>query len=161
MVTAGQPLNGPTAAGSDAAAVSCALLCSLHDTPRPLPIPKCRRNPFSSPPTHSIPPPPAGHTSTAFNLTVYTSAYLIWCWHMRLPWTPVHLSMKQQFLLDLRNVAAKLWMLVLLGVAWGIAISRIIDNQHHPSDVIGGALIGGCPASGWAPLPAQIGCFQS
>ncbi|KAL6767978.1 hypothetical protein ACKKBF_B37335 [Auxenochlorella protothecoides x Auxenochlorella symbiontica] len=89
---------------------------------------------------------PSGHTSTAFNLTVYTSAYLIWCWHMRLSWTPVHLSMKQQFLLDLRNVAAKLWMLVLLGVAWGIAISRIIDNQHHPSDVIGGALIGICIA---------------
>lgn len=68
--------------------------------------------------------------------------------------------MKQQFLLDLRNVAAKLWMLVLLGVAWGIAISRIIDNQHHPSDVIGGALIGGCTTSGWAPLLAQIECFQ-
>lgn len=61
---------------------------------------------------------PSGHTSTVFNTTVYCAAYLIWCWHMRLPWKPMQLNMKQQFLLDLRNVAAKVWMLILLAFAW-------------------------------------------
>ena len=86
---------------------------------------------------------PSGHASIAFSLATYTSAYLIWCWHMRLPWTPVaNVSWTAQFYLDLRNVAAKLWMLLVLSTAWGITISRVIDDQHHVSDIIAGMLLG-------------------
>ena len=30
----------------------------------------------------------------------------------------------------------------MLALAWGIAMSRIIDNQHHPVDVVAGMLLG-------------------
>lgn len=47
-----------------------------------------------------------------------------------------------EFLADLRNVFAKVWMLLMLSVAWGISMSRITDNQHHPSDVVAGMVLG-------------------
>lgn len=49
---------------------------------------------------------------------------------------------KAEFLSDLWNVVAKIWMLCMLAVAWGISCSRIVDNQHHPSDVVAGMLLG-------------------
>lgn len=72
---------------------------------------------------------PSGHTSFSFNLATYASAYLIWCWNMRREWVPRSLPPMQEFLSDLRNVVAKVWMLLMLAIAWGISMSRIIDNQ--------------------------------
>ncbi len=85
---------------------------------------------------------PSGHTSLSFNLITYASSYLIWCFHMRREWVPRCRGPRDEFLSDLANVFAKLWMLTMLALAWGISMSRIIDNQHHPSDVIGGMVLG-------------------
>ena len=85
---------------------------------------------------------PSGHTSLSFNLITYASAYLIWCFHMRREWVPRCKGPRDEFLSDLKNVIAKLWMLIMLSLAWGISMSRIIDNQHHPSDVVGGMVLG-------------------
>ncbi|KAG7672061.1 hypothetical protein Ndes2526B_g06972 [Nannochloris sp. 'desiccata'] len=85
---------------------------------------------------------PSGHTSLSFNVITYASAYLIWCFHMRREWVPRCKGPRDEFLSDLKNVIAKLWMLVMLALAWGISMSRIIDNQHHPSDVVAGMVLG-------------------
>ncbi|KDD75451.1 hypothetical protein H632_c680p1 [Helicosporidium sp. ATCC 50920] len=85
---------------------------------------------------------PSGHASISFNITVYASAYLIWCWNMRYPLVVAQLPMWAQFRQDFRNVAAKLWMIVMLALAWGISLSRVIDHQHHISDILGGAFVG-------------------
>lgn len=85
---------------------------------------------------------PSGHTSICFNLAVYASGYLIWVAHWRQPALPHRLSFWQEFRSDLVNVLAKAWMLGMLCFAWGVGISRIIDYQHDPSDVVGGALVG-------------------
>ena len=85
---------------------------------------------------------PSGHSAFSFNLATYASAYLIWCWNMRREWAPRCLGPKQEFLSDLWNVIAKLWMLLMLALAWGISMSRIIDNQHHASDVVAGMVLG-------------------
>ena len=61
---------------------------------------------------------------------------------MRREWTPCSLGPRTEFLNDLYNVIAKLWMLIMLALAWGISMSRIIDNQHHPADVVGGMTLG-------------------
>lgn len=85
---------------------------------------------------------PSGHTSVSFNLAVYASGYLIWVWHWRHPASPHRLSFAEEFRADLVNVLAKTWMLGMICFAWGVGISRIIDFQHDPSDVLGGALLG-------------------
>jgi membrane-associated phospholipid phosphatase len=61
---------------------------------------------------------------------------------MRRSWAPRCMSPRAEFLADLGNVAAKVWMLLMLAVAWGISMSRIVDNQHHPSDVVAGMVLG-------------------
>lgn len=85
---------------------------------------------------------PSGHSAFSFNIAIYASAYLIWCWNMRREWVPRNRGPKAEFLSDLWNVVAKIWMLCMLAVAWGISCSRIVDNQHHPSDVVAGMLLG-------------------
>jgi membrane-associated phospholipid phosphatase len=72
---------------------------------------------------------PSGHSSTSFNLTVYASAYLIWCWHVRKPVEQRVLSFRAEFLSDVGNVSAKLWSLIMLSFAWcacclGVCILR-------------------------------------
>ena len=61
---------------------------------------------------------PSGHSAFSFNLATYASSYLIWCWHMRRQWAPRRMGPKAEFLSDLWNVLAKLWMLIMLAVAW-------------------------------------------
>lgn len=85
---------------------------------------------------------PSGHTSLSFVLTIYACGYLIWVWHWRHPLPPKRLTFWQEFRADLVNVLAKAWMLGMLCFAWGVGISRIIDYQHDPSDVVGAALLG-------------------
>jgi membrane-associated phospholipid phosphatase len=61
---------------------------------------------------------PSGHSAFSFNLAAYASSYLLWCWNMRRAWVPKNLKPWQEFLSDLGNVVAKLWLLIMLGVAW-------------------------------------------
>lgn len=61
---------------------------------------------------------PSGHTSSSFNLASYSSGYLIWCWNMRRQWAPRRQEPWTEFLSDLGNVVAKVWMLIMLATAW-------------------------------------------
>ena len=85
---------------------------------------------------------PSGHSAFSFNIAIYASFYLIWCWNIRREWTPRSRGPKAEFLSDLWNVCAKLWMICMLAFAWAVSMSRITDYQHHPSDVVGGMFLG-------------------
>jgi hypothetical protein len=61
---------------------------------------------------------------------------------MRRAWAPRRMSPRAEFLADLGNVAAKVWMLLMLALAWGISMSRMVDNQHHAVDVVAGMVLG-------------------
>ena len=42
--------------------------------------------------------------------------------------------------------ASLAWALLVLAMPWAIAASRIVDNRHHPADVVAGLLLGGVVA---------------
>ncbi|XP_054278230.1 putative phosphatidate phosphatase [Macrosteles quadrilineatus] len=68
---------------------------------------------------------PSGHASLAFYSAIYTGVYL----HHRLYWRRARLSrLLSQF--------------VLLMLAWYTALSRVMDNMHHATDVLAGIAIG-------------------
>jgi membrane-associated phospholipid phosphatase len=85
---------------------------------------------------------PSGHASFSFTLSVYAAGYMIWCWNMRREWSPRSRGPWKEFLSDLGNVIAKVWTIIILGVAWGISCTRITDYQHNVSDVVAGVVIG-------------------
>ncbi|GAB4813543.1 hypothetical protein N2152v2_000589 [Parachlorella kessleri] len=51
-----------------------------------------------------------------------------------------------RWLRDLVGLAGFVFILVQMAFAWGVAASRIVDNKHHPSDIISGAVLGGAIA---------------
>lgn len=61
---------------------------------------------------------PSGHSTLSFNLASYSSAYLIWCWNLRRVWEPTNRGPMSEFLADCKNVLSKIWMLVMLCLAW-------------------------------------------
>lgn len=61
---------------------------------------------------------PSGHASFSFTISTYAAGYMIWCWNLRRNWTPRSRGPLKEFLSDLGNVCAKLWTLIMLGVAW-------------------------------------------
>lgn len=87
---------------------------------------------------------PSGHSSAAFSLTVYASAYLIWCFTMRKPWDPDmgNWTFSRRFKSDLGSLAGRFWMLCMLSFAWGVSISRVIQGQHSRADILAGAFLG-------------------
>lgn len=84
---------------------------------------------------------PSGHASTAFSLGVFSSGYCTWVLVYR--W---HQHRNSRLTYQLGRQGLFLWILCQIGWAWGVAISRIMDNKHHESDVIGGAFLGTCIA---------------
>ncbi|XP_037934180.1 putative phosphatidate phosphatase [Teleopsis dalmanni] len=68
---------------------------------------------------------PSGHSSIAFYVTVYLAIYL----HYRLTWRGSKLL--RHFL-----------QFILLMLGWFTALSRVMDNWHHWSDVLVGILLG-------------------
>lgn len=82
---------------------------------------------------------PSGHASSVFVISIYCVAYCVWCWHWRAG------PAKAQSGFAARTAASglgMLWLVALLLWAWGVGISRVIDNKHNPSDVIAGAFLG-------------------
>lgn len=77
-------------------------------------------------------------------LAVWAAAYLTWAVNVRV--RSVLRAPGGGWLARLRADAGAfagfLWTLALLGFAWAVAVSRIHDNMHHPSDVIAGAFLG-------------------
>jgi membrane-associated phospholipid phosphatase len=99
---------------------------------------------------------PSGHSSNAFAMGVYISGYVIYCTYFRTATRYYNTrkntagggggggagQWKQQILGEMGTALSFVWILFNLSWAWGVGISRIIDNKHHPSDVIGGAFLG-------------------
>ena len=85
---------------------------------------------------------PSGHAAFSMVLGAYGAGYMIWCWHMRVEWSPRTKTAWKEFLADLGNVAAKVWTICMLGFSWGVGCTRITDWQHNVSDVVAGWLLG-------------------
>ncbi len=98
---------------------------------------------------------PSGHSSNAFAMAVYIAGYVLYSTYFRAPRRYYQSRQegsstpwKQRISTEMATSASFLWVLFNISWAWGVGISRIIDNKHHPSDVIGGGflgtVIGGC-----------------
>ena len=85
---------------------------------------------------------PSGHAAFSMVLGAYGAGYMIWCWHMRVEWSPRVQSAWKEFVADVGNVCAKIWTICMLGFSWGVGCSRITDWQHNVSDVVAGWLLG-------------------
>lgn len=89
---------------------------------------------------------PSGHSSTAFVLAVYGIVYCIWAACYRPSRTTFrttqHNTVKQQLASDAMSFIVLIWVLWQISFAWGIGVSRLTDNKHHYSDVVGGAFLG-------------------
>jgi membrane-associated phospholipid phosphatase len=72
---------------------------------------------------------PSGHAAFSMVLGAYGAGYMIWCWNMRVEWSPRTRGPWREFLSDLGNVVAKIWTICLLGYSWGVGCSRITDYQ--------------------------------
>jgi phosphatidate phosphatase len=68
---------------------------------------------------------PSGHSSTSFYIAIFLILYLHRTWHKR------HLGLLTHF-----------FQFILFAMAFFTAMSRVVDNKHHPSDVIAGTVLG-------------------
>jgi membrane-associated phospholipid phosphatase len=88
---------------------------------------------------------PSGHASTVFSLSVYGCVYCLWaaCYRpVKATYTTTGSSFKRRVINDTLSFLILVWVLWQISFAWGVAISRVIDHKHHPSDIIGGAFLG-------------------
>lgn len=91
---------------------------------------------------------PSGHSSTVFVLAVYSVAYCVWAFGPRIKALEVAArragprSFGARLLATLAGAVSLVWILLQLSFAWGTAVSRVVDFRHHPSDIVGGALLG-------------------
>lgn len=79
---------------------------------------------------------PSGHATLSFSTLGFTTLYLLGKVHLFAP----QQSPSRSFL-DIRDGLALLALLP-MGLACWVAASRIVDHQHHTSDVVAGALLG-------------------
>ena len=79
-------------------------------------------------------------------LAVWAAAYLTWALNVRvrrsLRGPGAGQGLLARLRADLGACAGLVWTLALLGFAWAVAISRVWDFMHHPSDVVAGAFLG-------------------
>ena len=61
---------------------------------------------------------PSGHSSFSFTIATYSAGYMTWCWNMRREWIARSRGPWKEFLSDLGNVIAKIWIILIMGVAW-------------------------------------------
>lgn len=85
---------------------------------------------------------PSGHASTAFTLGVFVSWYCMWYARARLGKIFITAPGKHKVQYSLASGLLYIWVIFQISWAWGVAISRVIDNKHHESDVISGAFLG-------------------
>ncbi|CAJ1423317.1 unnamed protein product [Effrenium voratum] len=87
---------------------------------------------------------PSGHSSTSFCAMLFTSLFLLGKVAGLRPKPMIPLPLGH---LDLTNLLLLL-ALVPTCLAFWVAASRVRENDHHPADVVAGAMIG----SAWAAL---------
>ena len=96
---------------------------------------------------------PSGHSSTAFSLGVFVVGYCIWQLNTR--WKSVFHSTQNRdeaqsqrntrsLIYSLGQSVVFLWILLQISWAWAVALSRVMDNKHHVSDICSGAFLGAC-----------------
>jgi len=96
---------------------------------------------------------PSGHSSTAFSLGIFVVGYCIWQLNTR--WKSVFHSTQNRneapsqnktraLIYSLGQSVVFLWILLQISWAWAVAISRVMDNKHHVSDICSGAFLGTC-----------------
>ena len=68
---------------------------------------------------------PSGHSSLSFYSMTFLIIFINQTWNCR--------SM---------GLLPRIFQVLLFSLAFYVGLSRIVDNKHHPTDVIGGALIG-------------------
>lgn len=86
---------------------------------------------------------PSGHSSTAFCLGLFVCGYCIW--QLFSKWKEYSSQCTRthaRLLYSLSRSMVFIWILFQIGWAWGVAVSRIIDNKHHVGDVVAGAVLG-------------------
>lgn len=87
---------------------------------------------------------PSGHSSTAFCLGLFVCGHCIWQLFSR--WKDYSCQctqMHKRALYSLTRSLVFLWILLQVGWAWGVAVSRVVDNKHHVGDIVAGAVLGG------------------
>eukprot|EP00930_Biecheleria_cincta_P006541 TRINITY_DN107565_c0_g1_i1.p1 TRINITY_DN107565_c0_g1~~TRINITY_DN107565_c0_g1_i1.p1 ORF type:complete len:223 (+),score=11.72 TRINITY_DN107565_c0_g1_i1:30-671(+) len=87
---------------------------------------------------------PSGHASTSFCTMFFTALYLLGKVNAASKW----LSLRVCGGIDFTNVTIILSLSPLAVAGW-VSTSRIRENDHHPSDVVGGAMIGSAWAIFW------------
>ncbi|CAL5229480.1 g12810 [Coccomyxa viridis] len=90
---------------------------------------------------------PSGHTNMSAVLCAYVAGYCLWTVYMRHGHPTSGAKEEQRGWMhfmrrDLCQALALYWILLMLGISWAIAGSRIVDNKHHPSDVVAGFVLG-------------------
>jgi membrane-associated phospholipid phosphatase len=92
---------------------------------------------------------PSGHASSSACIATFTAAYALWAALV----TPAPRragawggGYKAAAAADGARSASLAWALLVLVMPWAIAASRIVDNRHHPADVVAGLLLGGVVA---------------
>ena len=83
---------------------------------------------------------PSGHSSMSFNACVFISFFLTWN-------VTRHLNMSDKVSPFVSDCIGLFLFFAPLTLSGWVAVSRVHDNWHHPSDVIFGALIGSVCAS--------------
>jgi membrane-associated phospholipid phosphatase len=113
---------------------------------------------------------PSGHSSHAFLLSTYMTYYLIQALYFgapRCPLTSISLSRFGCFLHEAKEAVKLFLVLMPSGLAFGTGVTRITDNRHNVSDVLGGRFcwcgcrVGVCGASkhDFLSLPSEAGQF--
>lgn len=86
---------------------------------------------------------PSGHSSTAFCLGIFVCGYCIW--QLFSKWKEYSSRctlIGTRTMYSLCRSGVFFWILLQIGWAWGVAVSRFIDNKHHVGDIMAGALLG-------------------
>ena len=90
---------------------------------------------------------PSGHSSSSAAIAVFTALYSL---HACLT-TPVRVGGWKRVSAatagDAVRSAGLIWAFLTLLLPWCIGASRIVDNRHHPADVVAGWLLGGVIAT--------------
>jgi len=94
---------------------------------------------------------PSGHSSCTLAVSMYAAYYVLWCLHFRvgkLGNKGYHNKMymdgsscAKRLGMQLLSFMDILLMLFQLAWAWGVGVSRFMDNRHHASDIIAGFVL--------------------
>ncbi|BDA50727.1 probable phospholipid phosphatase 1 [Coccomyxa sp. Obi] len=90
---------------------------------------------------------PSGHACMSAVFVWYTAGYFLWAIYFRHRQSVFGRFVERTnwlgfFIKDLGHALALYWILLNVGLSWAIAGSRVVNNKHHPADVVGGFFLG-------------------